>query len=92
MPQDADANGAYHIGLKGLMLLGRIKNNQEGKNSIWLSKMKSILSSCRIGITNSFKNILPCQFSDYYLFNNLQGIILVIVIYTRVIDYMENYI
>nr|6I1L_A Chain A, CRISPR-associated endonuclease Cas12a [Francisella tularensis subsp. novicida U112]6I1L_D Chain D, CRISPR-associated endonuclease Cas12a [Francisella tularensis subsp. novicida U112] len=31
MPQDADANGAYHIGLKGLMLLGRIKNNQEGK-------------------------------------------------------------
>lgn len=31
MPQDADANGAYHIGLKGLMLLDRIKNNQEGK-------------------------------------------------------------
>jgi len=25
MPQDADANGAYHIALKGLMLLGQLK-------------------------------------------------------------------
>ena len=31
MPKDADANGAYHIGLKGLMLLGRIDAARDGK-------------------------------------------------------------
>jgi CRISPR-associated protein Cpf1 len=30
-PKDADANGAYHIGLKGLMLLERIKANKGKK-------------------------------------------------------------
>ena len=30
-PTNADANGAYHIGLKGLMILDKIKNYEEGK-------------------------------------------------------------
>ena len=31
LPKDADANGAYHIGLKGLMILDRIKNKPQDK-------------------------------------------------------------
>ena len=39
MPQDADANGAFHIALKGLYLLRHgIKNGKLGKitNEDWL--------------------------------------------------------
>ena len=38
MPKNADANGAYHIGLKGLMLLDRLKNYQAGKKPDLLIK------------------------------------------------------
>lgn len=31
-PKDADANGAYHIALKGLWVLDTIRNTEEGKN------------------------------------------------------------
>lgn len=31
-PKDADANGAYHIALKGLWALDTIRNTEEGKN------------------------------------------------------------
>ncbi|MBL6666846.1 MAG: type V CRISPR-associated protein Cas12a/Cpf1 [Flavobacteriaceae bacterium] len=31
MPENADANGAYHIGLKGLWVLEQINNQEEGK-------------------------------------------------------------
>ncbi|MDD3976411.1 MAG: type V CRISPR-associated protein Cas12a/Cpf1, partial [Candidatus ainarchaeum sp.] len=30
-PKDADANGAYHIGLKGLMIIDKIKNQESDK-------------------------------------------------------------
>jgi len=36
-PWDADANGAYHIGLKGLMLVERIKQSESGKEKLAIS-------------------------------------------------------
>lgn len=33
MPQDADANGAYHIGLKGLWLVRQIQNQEKGQSN-----------------------------------------------------------
>ncbi|MDR2904539.1 MAG: hypothetical protein LBU73_01085 [Helicobacteraceae bacterium] len=34
MPEDADANGAYHIALKGLWLLRKLKENTDPKKAI----------------------------------------------------------
>jgi len=50
-PKDADANGAYHIALKGLMTLGRIqpdgkikKHKENETNKDWLDFVKKIKS------------------------------------------------
>jgi len=34
LPKDADANGAYHIALKGKMLLERLQNNTQKTNLV----------------------------------------------------------
>jgi hypothetical protein len=65
LPNDADANGAYHIALKGLMLLRRINEASspkdlrfELKNSEWL-KFAQEASQKRVEVNT--KSQLPME-------------------------------
>ena len=45
LPKDADANGAYHIALKGLLLLEKIRHDERKlgiSNSEWLNHIQSL--------------------------------------------------
>ena len=45
LPKDADANGAYHIALKGLLLLEKIRRDERKlgiSNSEWLNYIQSL--------------------------------------------------